>query len=291
MRSDKTVLVIGGDLRYAYTARSLSRHFDTYALGFTRQLLPFPEVAVLTSPEEGLPLCDAIVLPMPVSDDGILVNTPFGGPGFPLQSCIPLLREGATVFGGRFGKAQAVFDKAGVRTVDYLREESLSTANAVPTAEGAIRILLEEMPRTLCGSRILVLGYGRIGSRLAASLHALGARVTVAARGLTDRIRAEAVGCETISTQELAAKAGGFEVICNTVPAVLLTREVLAAMAPDTLVLDLASKPGGVDWDAAKALSCHVVWALSLPGRTAPVTAGEIIARTILPLLGEGGGN
>ena len=77
--------------------------------------------------------------------------------------------------------------------------------------------------------------------------------------------------------------------ICNTVPAVLLTREVLSAVSPDALVLDLASKPGGVDWEAAKALSVRVVWALSLPGRTAPVTAGEIIARTVTDILTEGG--
>ncbi|MBQ8928175.1 MAG: hypothetical protein IJ055_07900 [Oscillospiraceae bacterium] len=289
MRSQKRVLVIGGDLRYGYTARALSRHFDTYALGFTRRVLPFPEVAVLESAAQGVPVCDALVLPMPVSDDGVCVNAPLSPQVLPLHSLVPLVREGGTVFGGRFGKAQEVFDKAGIRTVDYLQEEALSVANAVPTAEGALQILLEEMPRTLCGSRVLVLGYGRIGSRLAHSLHALGARVTVAARRLSDRTHAEAVGCRAVPTAGLAGEVGGFDVICNTVPAVLLTREVLSAVSPDALVLDLASKPGGVDWEAAKALSVRVVWALSLPGRTAPVTAGEIIARTVTDILTEGG--
>ena len=62
-------------------------------------------------------------------------------------------------------------------------------------------------------------------------------------------------------------------------------------MQSDALILDLASKPGGVDWDAAQALGRRVVWALSLPGKTAPFTAGEIIAKTILHMLetDEGG--
>ncbi|MBQ4466296.1 MAG: hypothetical protein II916_10120, partial [Oscillospiraceae bacterium] len=119
------------------------------------------------------------------------------------------------------------------------------------------------------------------------TLRALGADVTVAARQPADRSRAELLGCRAVDFPQI--EAGAFDVLCNTVPAKVITREVLSAMQPEALVLDLASKPGGVDLDAAGELGKRVVWALSLPGKTAPVTAGEIIAQTIHQLIDERG--
>ena len=70
--------------------------------------------------------------------------------------------------------------------------------------------------------------------------------------------------------------------IFNTVPAVILNEKCLNQIKNDALIIDLASKPGGVDFDTAGKLGLKVVWALSLPGKIAPVTSGEIIACTIL---------
>ena len=49
----------------------------------------------------------------------------------------------------------------------------------------------------------------------------------------------------------------------------------------------MASKPGGVDLEAAAQLGVKVVWALSLPGKVAPVTAGRSIKTTIYNILHE----
>ncbi len=43
----------------------------------------------------------------------------------------------------------------------------------------------------------------------------------------------------------------------------------------------------GVDFEAAARLGVRVIWALSLPGKTAPVTAGESIKNTIYNMLSE----
>ena len=59
--------------------------------------------------------------------------------------------------------------------------------------------------------------------------------------------------------------------------------------AKDTLIIDLASKPGGVDMDAARDLGVKVIWALGLPGKVAPVTAGNIIKETICNIFSESG--
>ena len=111
-----------------------------------------------------------------------------------------------------------------------------------------------------------------------------GARL---ARQAADRSRAQMLGCDATDFPQI--DPGDFDILCNTVPAKVITAELLSRMREDTLVLDLASKPGGVDLDAAKALNRRVIWALSLPGKTAPVTAGEIIARTVSHLIEERG--
>lgn len=36
-------------------------------------------------------------------------------------------------------------------------------ANAVPTAEGAVQVAMEELPFTLHSARVLILGFGRVG--------------------------------------------------------------------------------------------------------------------------------
>ena len=280
----KTILVAGGDLRFCCTARAFLPDLGVCAIGFTRQYLPDPEI-LLAETADALPLCDALVLPMPVSDDGVLVNAPFSSRELPLRSLLPCLKPDALVFGGKFGKARDIFEEAGFPVIDYLAAEELAASNAIPTAEGAVQILLEEMPRTIHGSRILVLGFGRIGTRLAYILRALGAEVTVAARQAADRSRAQMLGCDAVDLPQI--EAGAFDILCNTIPAKVVNAEMLSAMKPDALVLDLASKPGGVDLDAAQTLNRRVIWALSLPGKTAPVTAGEIIARTVTHLIEE----
>jgi len=80
-----------------------------------------------------------------------------------------------------------------------------------------------------------------------------------------------------------------YDLIINTVPATVLGKERLEEVRKGSLVIDLASKPGGVDMQAAQQLGVKVVWALSLPGKVAPVTAGKAIAKTIYNILREQG--
>lgn len=175
----------------------------------------------------------------------------------------------------------------GLTIHDYFRREELAISNAVPTAEGAIQLAMEELPITISGARCLITGYGRVAGVLARLLVALGADVTVAARKFSALASAGTQGCSGIELEHLA-DAGDFDVIFNTVPVLLFSREILKNMDKNTLVIDLASKPGGVDFAAAAELQIKTIWALSLPGRVAPKSAGSIIKATILNMVKEG---
>ena len=87
----------------------------------------------------------------------------------------------------------------------------------------------------------------------------------------------------------LAENISGYTIIINTVPAMILDEKLLGVMDKNSLVIDLASRPGGVDHETAAKLNRRVVWALGLPAKAAPMTAGEIIARTVTDILNERG--
>ena len=70
-------------------------------------------------------------------------------------------------------------------------------------------------------------------------------------------------------------------------PSVLVTAAVLAALPKGCLIVDLASKPGGTDFAAARRLGHTALHALSLPTVWAPETAGEALARTVQAILQE----
>lgn len=70
-------------------------------------------------------------------------------------------------------------------------------------------------------------------------------------------------------------------------PARVIGAPVLAQQDADTLILELASAPGGIDRESAARLQVRVVEALSLPGRVAPKTAAEYIKEAVYNMLEE----
>src|SRR5690606_38022728 len=151
--------------------------------------------------------------------------------------------------------------------------DEVAVLNSIPTAEGAIQRAMEELPVTLHGNRTLVVGFGRCGLTLARMLHGIGSKVTVAARGEGQRARAYEMGIETVPLHALEEVVGEAVAVFNTVPARVLTRRVLQRMSPEVVVIDVASAPGGTDFDAAEELGIKAFLDLGIPGRVAPKTA------------------
>ena len=146
---------------------------------------------------------------------------------------------------------------------------------------------MEQLPFTLHGARVLVLGFGRVGKLTAHRMGCLGARVTVAARDYGDLAWAAAYGWEGLRTEALSCELGAFDLIVNTVPALLLDEKRLRWVNPEAFLLDLASAPGGIDGAAAERLGLRVMQAPGLPGRTAPVTAAAAIRDAVYHILWE----
>lgn len=249
---ERTIAVVGTDRRQAAAARALAA------------------AGCRVGGPEAVPAADYILLPVPLRMDEALA------------ALLRTAKPGAVLLGGR-----APAETFGRVWVDCFAREELAVRNAVPTAEGCIALLLTRRTRTLWGAPVLVTGYGRVGQALALRLAALGARVTVAARSGAQRALAASQGAEAVPLAELAGAASGFDAVVNTIPAPVLTRPVLAALRPQSLIVDLASAPGGTDFAAAAALGHTAVLASGLPARCAPDSAGAYLAGTVLEVIGE----
>lgn len=219
-------------------------------------------------------LSGRILLPFP-SFQGEYLR---GREALPAAALFERLTPEAAVYGALLGTHRAAMEKAGARIFDLYGTEPLTTLNAIPTAEGAIRLAIDTSDITLHGARCLVLGFGRVGKVLAQKLHALSAVVTVAARKPADRALAQSVG---MRASPLGAELCGLkdaDFIFNTVPAPVLTPQQLAAVRSGCVLIELASKPGGMDEALCRARGLHYHFAPGLPSLCAPETAGRLYA-------------
>lgn len=283
--SGKTVTVIGGDLRQLTVAKEL------ITAGCSVKLFLWEEnfssgISVCADVNEATG-ADILIFAMPMCI-GTKINAPFSECEIDVTDILERLSTKTIVFGGKIPEGvKSILNKKKINYWDYLEREELALKNAVATAEGALEIAIRETPITIHNSDCVVVGYGRIGKILSRTLKSMGAKVTVLARRIQVRAEAEIDGFAAKNISELSGVAVDSDIIFNTVPSLLFNSEVLDNINNKTLLIDLASKPGGVDFKVAKNNGINVIWALSIPGKTAPVTAGEIIYETICNILHE----
>lgn len=280
---DKAVfLCAGGDLRQVYMCESLCALGDVYALGIDGA----DEVKTISSAEDMPEKADILVLPILSGGDSLDI----GGEKISLERLASQVKAGGLVLGGKISAEQEkLFTEMGLKKEDYFKRESLAVKNSIPTAEGALMIAMSNSAETVFGSKVLILGFGRTGKCCGRLFKAVGAECTVTARRPEVLAQAWTEGYETFSMSELADNFGRFDTIINTVPAMILTEEVLKAAKTGCLVIDLASKPGGTDFAAAKRMEINAIHALALPGKVAPAAAGRLIAETIREITDERG--
>ena len=237
--------------------------------------------------EEVVEKCENIILPLPVTADGRNLNTVYSNKKIMLDDDFAALMRHKQVFGGMMGKLYQTSDIwDSIDTYDYYTREEFAVRNAVPTAEGAIEIAMHEYPGTISGSKCLVVGFGRIGKVLSWMLRGIGASVTVSARKQSDLAWVQSYGYSSILTENICEQEQ-YDIIFNTAPAIIFNRRLLSKMHSNPLIIDLSSMPGGVDVEAAAKLNIKTIHVLSLPGKVAPKTAGEIIKHTIYNMMEE----
>lgn len=278
--------IIGGDMRNVKLSELLSEdghEVHTFALDNTGKISQR-----CSDLREAFALSDIAVGPMPfTSGDGTYLNAPFHPEKIEIAKIADVIRESG--FGGLLigGRVPLALSGVGAVSADLLQRDDLAVLNSVPTAEGALQIAMEELPYTVRGLRTIVCGMGRVGSTLARLMQRVGADVTVAARSSRDFAICEAEGLKSCTYSHLCRILPEALLVYNTVPALIFGRELLDCMNQEALLIDLASMPGGTDFEYAAKRRIRTIHALSLPGKVAPAGAAQIIQKVIYNILHE----
>ena len=247
------ISIVGGDARMAHAAQALA------AAGHEVSLSAHGEV--LLSPE-AVAEAEGIMLPHPLTRDGVHLNAPLSPLSVPLSALFSILPEGVPLFVGETGGALAGFSGR-CPLFSYKDDEVFLEQNARITAEGAISLLMQRLPTALCDTPCLILGSGRLARALSSLLAGFGAPFSVFARNTAPL----PVGVRPLPLCTLPAEIGKFPLLINTVPVRLLDAPLLRRAQRGALLLELAACEGVVDSDAASAAGITLLSAPGLPGR------------------------
>lgn len=228
--------------------------------------------------KECLDSSNIIIGGVPLSKDNTSMNAPYSNREIRLDE-IYLNIENKTFIAG--GIPIQFYENKMIKNIDLLKLEVLSILNAIPTAEGTIKIAIEETEITIFESNIMIFGYGRIGKILCKNLKDLGAKVYCVARTEDDLTWIREEGYIPVCYKDAEKKTNKMDIIINTVPSLVIEEKIIKSLKKSCVIIDVASNPGGVDKNIAKRYKIKVITALGIPGKIAPLTAAKYIKEVI----------
>ena len=282
--------IIGGDLRIIKLAKMLAQDGNkvyTYGLEKAEELKEQENIIFCDKLSKTVQETEIVIGPIPFSSNGKDINAPFGEKSISIRELMHVINAKILIAGSISPEIYDMANDEYIEIIDIMKREELAVLNTISTAEGAIEIAISNTNKIIHGSEVLILGFGRIGKVLARKMAGLSSIVTCAARKDEDLAWIKAYGHKATNINSLGENLSQYDIIINTVPHLILTKERLQYVHEECLLIDLASNPGGIDKKAAKDKQLKLVWALALPGKVAPVTTAEFIKDTIYNILKE----
>ncbi|HEX7065340.1 MAG TPA: dipicolinic acid synthetase subunit A [Bacillales bacterium] len=288
MLTGLSVAVIGGDARQLEVVKKLSEwDANLFLIGFDQLDHGFTGATKVDLDEAHFEEMDAVLLPVSGTNLKGEVETVFSNGNIVLTAQhLKRTPKHCTVYSGITNTyLDGCVKDADRRLVKLLERNDVAIYNSIPTAEGTIMMVIQNTDMTIHDADVMVLGFGRTGITVARMMAALGARVKVGARRSEHLARISEMGLKSFYIENLEQEVSDTDICINTIPAPVLTASVLSHMPLSTLIIDLASKPGGTDFRYADKRGIKALLAPGLPGIVAPKTAGEILAKVLQPLL------
>ncbi|KGX93123.1 dihydrofolate reductase [Pontibacillus halophilus JSM 076056 = DSM 19796] len=290
MLTGYTIAIIGGDARQLEVIRRLSEwDASLYLVGFDQLDHGFTGAKQVELDDIEPDQLDAIVLPVPGTNLEGHVDTIFSNQTVQLtEEWVGKTKEQCVLFTGITNDYLTKLSNEQKRKLIPLFDRNdVAIYNSIPTVEGTIMMAIQHTDYTIHSSKVIVLGLGRVGMSVARSFHALGADVSVGARQTEDLARVYEMGLKPFPLHSLKDAVADCDMVINTIPAQVVTAAVIQHMPSHTLILDLASKPGGTDFRYAEKRGIKALLAPGLPGIVAPKTAGNILATVVSQILIE----
>ena len=276
MATLKGISLIGGDKRQQY--------IGSYFHNKGYQVYSFSNSAgfnICCSLEEIIKKSNIIILPIPVTGKPGFINTCSDIPLL-CESLIEKLSPSHILFGGCFPENMITFFELNkICYYDFMKDTKIAYLNSIATAEGAIMEAIKESNINIHNSNILVTGFGKCAKALSSRLNSLNGHITIAARSENDLGCAALYGYKTITIKEIPSNAENFDFIFNTIPTLIIEKETISRLKKECLIIDIASYPGGIDFNEARYQNIKALLKLSLPGRVSPASSGYILSDCI----------
>ncbi|MBY7143165.1 dipicolinic acid synthetase subunit A [Virgibacillus sp. NKC19-3] len=290
MLNNQKLLIIGGDARYLEVIDKLTAEGAAiFLIGYGQLRFESPSIRQTDLDKLDMSMIDAIILPVGGTNIAGEIRANYADETIYLsEDLFEQTPEHCTIYTGTSNSfLDQVSASTNRRLVRLFTRDDMAIFNSIPTAEGALNLAMDELDVTIHGSNVMILGFGRVGITVARLFDAVGADVRVGVRSAADIARITEMGLKPIQLGNLEKNIGDVDICINTIPHRIIDSSTILAMEPSSLIIDLASKPGGTDFEFAKKHGIKAVHALGLPGKTAPKSAGRIIAQVLLELLGE----
>lgn len=270
----ETITFLGGDKRNCILSNMLESEYQIlrYGTGMEKEV----------DYNECIRRAKYIVLPIPISTDGENLFMPFDNTKIKLNDLYNSVHGKILICGALKNNIKENFEKDN-KVIDVMMNEELTLKNTIPTAEGVIKIIIENTETTIDNSNIAIIGFGRVGKKIAELLNSLNSNVFC-----TDIKKEEVANIERCGYNVLNSDCRSlskFDVIINTVPKIIIDKKELELIDKKTLIVDVASNPGGINYEYAKANGYNCIHALGLPGKIAPETSAKYIKEVLINLL------
>ena len=280
--------IFGGDSRQVYMAKELlDLGHNIASYGISEKIKHKNHVNAQTL-NELFELSRLIIGPIPMSRDNASIFSSKILSDMSIAHVAYLLSNKHILFSGNIPlPIIELCKKKKIPYFDFMENEKITIFNTIATAEGALMEAIRNSNINLHGSNCLVIGYGRCGKILASKLKALDTRITITARSQEALSYANAYGNNTIPISDMKDKLSSYDYIFNTVPSLILDKKCLDLVKKEVLIIDIASAPGGVDYDYANKLGINAKLCLGLPGKVAPKSSANQLVSEILKYMKE----
>jgi dipicolinate synthase subunit A len=290
MLTNMHILVIGGDARQLEVIKKLVESDAKVSMVGFNQLDQGVTGAIKCSLNEVVAkTVDAVIFPVHGMNLEGVIDSVFSNEKIQItDEFINSTKENCLFFTGISNPfMDEICNTKNRKLIKLMDRDDVAIYNSIPTAEGTILMVIQQTDKTIHGSKVAVLGLGRVGATVARTFAALGAKVKVGARKSEHIARIVEMGLEPFYMKNIHEAVTDIDICINTIPSMVLDADVISKMHPNSLIIDLASKPGGTNFRYAEKRGIKAMLAPGLPGIVAPKTAGRILANVIVEILSE----
>ena len=165
--------IIGGDLRIIKLAKMLANDGNkvfTFGMEQSDELKKCKDIIFCEKLTEAVKQSEIIIGPIPFSSNGKEINTPFSERQISIREFMHVINAKVLIAGSITPEVYELANDEYIEIIDIMKREELAVLNTIATAEGTIEILIANTNKIIHGSKILILGFGRIGKVLARKL-------------------------------------------------------------------------------------------------------------------------